>query len=389
MKRILLIVLLAVSMVFTAACGNEKNETVDTATEEEGQDEAQEPEDTSAETLEDEAPETEKTEWGSDEFGYITLSSDWHKFITSDVSAEQNANMLQWQSSDLKKIVTLSSGNNSPEDIILGIASSEEPDTYAVDLYGEEDEDYQLGYFGKWYEDEDLWLLIYSLKTDYSDKTYYYSFEGTGYENEDDFLMEAHETFFTHSEFKKTSLYRGMFETDLSDTDSDSGSIANSGAIDTSNYKVGDKYPIYDFITDDLIIEVTIPEGFTLDPEYCTKDIMLLDKDGTYASIWIDGYTDLDVEDYLKEGHLDDAIYGSYSNVSAEMIEEYSLSNGFKVYVLEIKYRDEEYDLDIHRYNISVQKSEDVGVSISLFDDELEELGFKSVRELLDVLFVE
>lgn len=379
---VFVVMMMMVALLVLSGCsGKAKDEEADSSANAESQTE------TEIEEPKESIPETEKTEWGSDEYGYITLSSDWHKFITSDLTAEKNANMLQWQSGDMRNIVTISSGNNSPEDILAGIASTEEPDTYAIDVYGEEGDDYKLGYFGKWYEDEDLWLVIYTLATDYSDKTYYFSFEGTGYENEDEFFEAADSIFFTHSEFKKTSLYTGI--SDLDSEFSDSDSQGTSGKVDTSNYKAGDKYPIYDFITDDHIIDVTIPEGFTLDGEYCDKDLLVIEKEESYNSIWVEGYTDYEVNDYLKAGKLDEAIYGKYSNLSVNMIEEYTLGNGFKVYVLEIKYRDDEYDLDIHKYNVSVQKSEEVGVSVSLFDDELKELGFKSIKELLDALFVE
>ena len=390
MKRIVLVIVLVISMMFTTACGGKKDEPVDTSakeeetqeeTKEETKDEEKESEEAPAEAAENVVPETEKTEWGNDDYGYITLSSDWHKFITSDVSAEQNANMLQWQSSDMRKIVTISSGDNTPEGILMSVASSEEEGTYGMDVYGEEDDDYRIGYFGKKYADEDLWLVIYTMATDYSDRTYYFAFEGTGYKDEEEFLEEAQRIFTSHSEFKKTSLYRGAYG------DNSTTSNENSGKIDASNYKPGDKYPLYDFLTKELITEVTIPEGFTVDAEYCEDDLLVLDKDGSYESIWIEGFTDYEVEDYLKLGHLNEAVYGKYSDVSAEMVEEYTLSNGFKVYALEIKYHDKEYDLDIHRYNVSILKSDEIGVSFELSQLELEDLGFKSIKEVIDLLF--
>ena len=383
MKRIVLVFLLAVSMIFTAACGGKKEEPTDTASKEETQEEETESEETSAETAEDVTLETEKTEWGNDDFGYITLSSDWHNFVTSDVSAEQNANMLQWQSSDMKKVVTLTAGQNSPEGIIASVAASEESGSYAADFYGEDDDDYRIGYFAKKYdegEEDELWLVIYTMATDYSDRTYYFAFEGIGYDDEDTFLEEAQNIFSTHTEFKKTSLYRGM-------NDQDPLSNGSSGKVDTSNYKPGDKYPLYDYVTNELIIEVTIPEGFSVDGAYCDKDLLALNKDGTIESIWVEGYPDYDVEDYLKLGHLDESVYGKYSDVSAEMIEEYSLSNGYKVYALEIKYHDDKYDWDSHRYNVSIIKSDEIGASFTLSDLELEELGFKSIKEVIDTLF--
>jgi len=386
MKKIALILLLVVSMMFTAACGGKKDEPADTSSQEtEAQEEEKKEasEATSSQVTEETSTETEKTEWGNDEYGYITLSSDWHKFVTSDVSAEQNANMLQWQSSDMRNIVTITSGTNSPEDIIMGIASSEEPDTYAVDVYGEDGDDYRIGYFGKWYEDEDLWLVIYTLATDYSDKTYYFSFEGTGYENEDEFLEKADEIFFTHSEFKKTSLYRGMNDYNLQDSDSS----VSSGKVDVSGYKAGDKYPIYDFITDELILEVTIPDGFSLDGEYCEKDLLALDKDDTIESIWVEGYLDYDVEEYLETGQLNEEVFGKYSDLSANIVEEFTLENGYKGHILEIKYHDDQFDWDTHRYNVSIAKDEEIGVSFTLSEEELKEMGFKSIKEVTDLLF--
>jgi len=86
MKRIVLVLLLAVSMIFTAACGGKKDEPADTSSQEtEAQEEEKKEasEATSSQVTEETATETEKTEWGNDEYGYITLSSDWHKFVTS------------------------------------------------------------------------------------------------------------------------------------------------------------------------------------------------------------------------------------------------------------------------------------------------------------------
>jgi len=282
--------------------------------------------------------------------------------------------------------VTLSAGNNSPEAIIDSIAASEEPGTYGKDVYGEEGDDYRLGYFGKKYEDEGIWLVIYTIATDYSDRTYYFSYEGSGYEDEDEFLKEAQDILITHSEFKKTSLYRGM--TGSSGTSDSSGSSSGSDSkIDASKYKPGDKYPLYDYFTNELIIEAVIPEGFTVDPEYCEEDLLVINKTGSYESIWVNGFTDYEVEDYLKLGHLNEEIYGKYSDVSAKMVEEYSLKNGMKVYALEIKYHSDEYNLDIHKYNVSIQKNDEIGVSFTLADSELKMLGYNSIREVIDILF--
>ena len=185
MKRKVFALLATIMIVaMLTACGGAKgseSEKQDTATtEDEKEDEAsdkeeseEKEEESTSQKPEVSTAETEKTEWGNDEYGYITLSSDWHNFITSDLSAEANANMLQWQSNDMSKIVTLTAGSNSPEEIIQNVVASEEPGTYTTDFAGEEGDDIKLGLFTKYYEDEDIVLVIFTFKTDYSDRTYY------------------------------------------------------------------------------------------------------------------------------------------------------------------------------------------------------------------------
>ena len=345
----------------------------------------------------------ERTAWGSDAYGYITLDDTWHPFRTIDVSDEQNDSMLQWQSEDNKLIVTMTAGANPVEEIMDNMAASEEDGTYEITYAGEGDADYLVGIFTKHYED-DTNLCTYVFTTDYVDRSYYVAVEDTVAETMEEFLPQANAVILTHSELQKTNFIRDILvylsEQAEAEAEAESSSSSESASTSTSSsseeasseaaasYDGGTTYPLHDWMTDEKLLDVTIPEGFEVNMKDSDRDLLVLDKKGGYEFIWIDAYPESIVNDFRENGKLSDEYFDETDeNISVEMVEESTLANGMNVYVLEVKYTSTKYDYDADYYYVSIQKDEDTGVSVSLPAYELAELGFETIQDLIRTLF--
>ena len=268
------------------------------------------------------------------------------------------------------------------------MTSDEEEGTYDVSFVGGDGYDYKIGVFLKEYEDDGTKLASYVFSNDYSDRSFYLAYESLGDEDLDAFSADARNVFFTHTELKKTHFLNDLLEYLASEgTESEEGASGEGSAAEV--YSGGSTYPICGWYSDETLMEITIPDGCVVDMEYSDKETLVMDKKGTYATVWVNGYPDLNVNEYLKEGKVDDIYSETYDDFSAEMLEKKTLSNGFDVYTLVMKYAIKDIDYKTTYYMVSVQKDEDTGVSLNISEEEIKELGYASVDDLIRELFGE
>ncbi len=311
-----------------------------------------------------------RTEWGSDEYGYVTLSDDWIPYQTVDAD---NSNILQYA---LKKdgivyIVTLSSMPTTADETINSIMASDEKNENCISLSQDaigtlEKDGAHLNVYMSLDMEQDYSTLctICCIDREEAEKMHYFAFEAliegdaeSANIDPDTYAELFMDIIKSYSEMQILEKYHSSIQTnDLGLTDIEDQTdvtVQETEPTTSNNTSKGaatkDEYSVKDYEGNE-IAKAKVPEGFDFEVTESSSGSVSFANEGYYTNIHVTGYADREDIDYIKGIKFDNQSYGYsiYKDVQQIPLDKYESSQG-TVYILKYHKVSDDYEADTYK----------------------------------------
>lgn len=311
-----------------------------------------------------------RTEWGNDEYGYVTLSDDWIPYQTVDAD---NSNILQYA---LKKdgivyIVTLSSMPTTADETINAIMASDEKNENCISLSQDdigilEKDGAHLNVYMSLDMEQDYSTLctICCIDREEAEKMHYFAFEAliegdmeSANIDPDTYAELFMDIIKSYSEMQILEKYHSSIQTNdlgLTDIEDQTDVTVQETEPTTSNdtskgAATKDEYSVKDYKGNE-IAKAKVPEGFDFEVTESSSGSVSFANEGYYTTIRVSGYADREDIDYIKGIKFDNQSYGYsiYKDVQQIPLDKYETSQG-TVYILKYHKVSDNYEADTYK----------------------------------------